>query len=123
MSGSDLELARRFLAALETVAAGGDKALLYPFLADDIEWTMPQRTLVGIDAIRDDLTWAAPHERLEVEFGPIELVDAGDGRIHAEAQETYTMKRTGELAYTRDRRVDLTIHDGRVTRYEMRIVG
>jgi hypothetical protein len=33
------------------------------------------------------------------------------------------MKGTGDFAYARDRRVELTIRDGVIARYEMRVVG
>jgi hypothetical protein len=37
--------------------------------------------------------------------------------------EIYRLKETGEVSYERDRRIELTIGDGKVSRYEMRIVG
>jgi hypothetical protein len=33
------------------------------------------------------------------------------------------MKETGDFAYERDRHVQLTIRDGKISRYEMTIVG
>jgi hypothetical protein len=33
------------------------------------------------------------------------------------------VRSNGDFAYARDRRLELTIHDGVVARYEMRIVG
>ena len=32
------------------------------------------------------------------------------------------MKGTGDFAYASERQIDLTIRDGKVTRYEMRVV-
>jgi hypothetical protein len=37
--------------------------------------------------------------------------------------EIYRWKETGEVSYERDRRIELTIGDGKISRYEMRIVG
>jgi hypothetical protein len=37
--------------------------------------------------------------------------------------EVYRLKETGEVAYERDRVVELTIRDGKIRRYEMQIVG
>jgi ketosteroid isomerase-like protein len=123
MSNPELDLAQRFVAVLEWVAGSGDTSALYPFLADHVEWVMPMRTLNGIDDVRQNLTWAAPHKLLDLEFDPPQLTDAGDGVIVAEARETYVMRATGDLAFTRDRRITLTIRDDRIVRYEMRIVG
>jgi hypothetical protein len=35
---ADLELAGRFLSVLATVANTGERELLHPFLAPDVEW-------------------------------------------------------------------------------------
>jgi hypothetical protein len=37
--------------------------------------------------------------------------------------ETYRVKGSGDFAFARDRRVELTIRDGSIARYEMRVVG
>jgi hypothetical protein len=37
--------------------------------------------------------------------------------------EIYRWKETGEVSYERDRRIELMIRDGKISRYEMRIVG
>jgi hypothetical protein len=52
VSADDIEVARAFLAALATVANTGERQLLYPFLAADIEWITPRRDLDGIDEVR-----------------------------------------------------------------------
>jgi hypothetical protein len=33
------------------------------------------------------------------------------------------MKRSGDFAYQRARRIEITIRDGKVSRYEMKVVG
>jgi hypothetical protein len=38
-------------------------------------------------------------------------------------RETYRMKETGDFAYARERRIELTIREGMITRYEMRFAG
>jgi ketosteroid isomerase-like protein len=123
VSAGDLELARQFLAALAAAAKSGDRDALYAFLAPDVEWVTPQRELHGVEEARDQLSWIRPPDNLDIEFSEPELTDLGEGRIVADVHETYRMSGTGELAYARDRRIELTIRDGRIARYEMRVVG
>ena len=117
------EVANGFLAALEAAARTGEREPVYPFLAPDVEWVTPQRELVGVDKIRRELTWADPPDKLDLEFERGELVELGEGRVSSEVRQVYTLKATGEFAYTRLRRVELTVRDGKVSRYEMRSVG
>jgi ketosteroid isomerase-like protein len=83
----------------------------------------PQRTLRGIDELKDQLDWISPSETFDFEFSEGEWVDHGDGRLVVEVREVYRLKETGDFGYARDRRVELTIRDGKISRYEMRIVG
>ena len=83
----------------------------------------PQRSLFGVDAIRDELTWGNPPDKLDLEFERGDLIELGEGRVASEVRQVYTLKTTGEFAYTRLRRVELTVRDGKVSRYEMRSVG
>ena len=122
--GTDIaEIATAFLTALEAAAKTGERDPLYPFLAPDAEWVTPQRDLVGADEIRRELTWVGPSDKLDLAFERGELVELGDGRVASEVRQVYTVKATGEFAYTRLRRVELTVRDGKVSRYEMRSVG
>jgi ketosteroid isomerase-like protein len=123
MGVDDLELARRFLAVLATAARTGDRDPIYPLLTDDVEWLTPKRDLHGLDEARDRLTWISPPEHLEIEFSDPDVRDLGDGRVVSDVHEIYRVKATGDFAYARDRRIDLTIRDGKIARYEMRIVG
>ena len=123
MSAEDLEFAREFLDVLATAAQTGDRAALYSLLAHDVEWLTPQRDVHGLDAARKELTWVTPPENLDLEFNEPELNDLGGGRVVSDVLEVYRMKETGEFAYARDRRIQLTIRDGKVARYEMWIVG
>jgi len=123
MSADDLELARQFLDVLAGAATTGDREAIYPLLAPDIEWVTPQRELHGIEAARDELTWISPRETLDVEYDELQVTDLGEGRIMSSVHETFRMKGTGAFAYARDRQIDLTIRDGKIVRYEMRIVG
>ena len=68
MSSEDLELARRFLSTLATVANTGERELLYPFLASDVEWVTPRRALTGIDEVREQLTWLTEPVSFDLEF-------------------------------------------------------
>jgi ketosteroid isomerase-like protein len=123
VSADELEVAKRFLEALAATAKTGDRDALYPFLARNVAWLTPQRELRGLDEVRDQLTWLLPKERLEIEFEEEEITDLGDGRIVSDVHETYRMKGSGDFAYARDRRIELTIREGKIARYEMRIVG
>jgi ketosteroid isomerase-like protein len=123
MSADDLEVARRFLTALAAAARTGGRDALYPLVTSDVHWVMPKRELSGIESVRDELIWISPPEHLDIEFEEAELRDLGDGRIVSEVHEVYRMKATGDFAYARDRRIELTIRDRKIARYEMRIVG
>jgi ketosteroid isomerase-like protein len=120
MSERDLELAREFLDALAVAATEGDADAVYPLLAPDVEWLTPQTDLGNIGEVRERLSLLAPPEHLEIEFGEPELRDLGSGRIVTDVHETYRMKATGELAYTRERRIELTVREGKIARYELR---
>ena len=74
----------------------------------------PKRELHGIGEARDQLTWVSPPDNLDVEFDQPELTDLGDGRIVSDVHEIYRLKGTGEFAYARERRIELTIRDGRI---------
>lgn len=117
------EIATEFLTALEAAAKTGERDPVYPFLAADVEWVTPQRELVGLDAIRHELTWATPSDKLDLEFERGDWVDLGEGRVASDVRQVYTLKATGEFAYTRRRRIELTVRNGKVSRYEMRSVG
>ena len=123
MSADDLAVARLFLATLAEAVRTGDRDALYPLLAANIEWVTPKRDLSGIGEVRDQLNWIRTPETLDVEFGEEELTDLGDGRIVSDVHEVYRVKGTGDFAYARDRRIDLTIRDRTIARYEMRVVG
>jgi ketosteroid isomerase-like protein len=123
MDGEDFELARQFAAALEAAARTGDRGAVYPLLDPDVEWVTPKRTLRGIEALREEMIWGSPPEHLDLEFEIRDVVDLGDGRIVSHVRQVYRLKETGDFAYERERLIELTIRDGRVSRYEMRIVG
>jgi len=123
MGADDLEIARRFRIALEAAAKSGDREALYPFLAADVEWVTPKRTLHGLDEVKEELIWGSPPENLDPEFEVGEWVELGDGRVVSDVHETYRVKATGDFAYERQRQIELTIRDGQISRYEMRIVG
>jgi hypothetical protein len=123
MSADDLEVARQFLSALASAAKTGDRGGLYPLLDPDVWWLTPQRDLRGIDEIREQLTWISGEHNLEFEFEEEGLTDLGDGSIVSDVQEIYRVKGTGDFAYARERRIELTIREGKIARYEMRVVG
>jgi hypothetical protein len=123
MSTNIADVATGFLAALEVAAKTGDRDSVYPFLAPDAEWVTPQRNLAGVDEIQRELAWVGPPDKLDLVFERGELVELGEGRVAMDVRQVYTLKATGEFAYTRLRRVELTVRDGKVSRYEMRSIG
>jgi hypothetical protein len=123
VNADELAVATRFRVALEQAAKTGDWMLVYQCLAPDIEWITPKRTLTGIDAVEHDLTWGSPPEHLDIEFQVGDWVELDDGRVAVDVHETYRMKGSGDFAYQRERRIEIAIRDGLVSRYEMKIVG
>ena len=123
MPTGEVDVAGQFLAALSAAAESGDREAVYPFLAADVEWVTPKRTLRGIDEIREELTWGSPPEKLDLEFEAGDWVDLGDSRLACDVHQVYRWKETGEVSYERERRIELTIRDDKIARYEMRIVG
>ena len=123
MSADDLQIAKQFLGALATVANTGQRDGLYQWLTADVEWVTPMRELRGIDQVQEQLTWITEPENFDLEFQIRELTDLGAGRIATEVHELYRQKVTGNVAHSRDRQIELTIREGKVARYEMRIVG
>ncbi len=125
MSDDDLAVARQFLEALAAAARTGDHDGLYPLLAPDVEWLTPLRNLHGVGEVRDQPSWPwiAPRTSLEIDFEEKETTDLGGGRIVSDFREVYRTKSTGDFAYARDRRIELTIRGDKVARYELRFDG
>ncbi len=123
VSAADLQIAKEFLETLAAAAKTGERDALYPFLAPDVAWLTPQTDLHGIDEVRERLTWLTPKHRLDIEFEETGVTDLGEGRVASDVHEIYSIKESGEFAYARDRRIELTIREGKIARYEMRIVG
>jgi hypothetical protein len=120
VSARDLELAREFLAALAVAATTGDTSGVYPFLAEDVDWLTPQAAFHGIGEVHERLARISSRENLDVEFGELELTDGGSGRIVTDVHQIYRMKGSGDIAYARNRRIELTIRGDKIARYEMR---
>ena len=124
MSAEDLAVATRFIQTLATSAKTGHLEDVYPLLAPDVHWMTPQRDLRGVDEVTALFSWYSPDEIIhDVEFEIEELADLGGGRFATNFQEIYRTKQTGEFAYARDRRIVLTIRDGKIASYEMRFAG
>jgi ketosteroid isomerase-like protein len=123
MTSDDLVIAGRFRAALETAVRTGDHEPVLELLAPDIEWVTPQRTLRGIDEVRTWRIWGSSGESFDFEFGEGEWVDHGDGRATCDVHQVYRVRESGDFAYERERRIELTIRDGMISRYEVRSVG
>ncbi len=105
--------------ALRTGECEGVLSLLSP----EVEWVLPQHTLRAMAEIEDDLTGRRPPPSLDVEFESGNWVDYGGGRLGCDVHVTYRSLSTGEIAYTRDRTIVLTIHETKIARCEMRFAG
>jgi ketosteroid isomerase-like protein len=123
VSADDLKIAKEFLQTLAAAAKTGERDALYPFLAPEVAWLTPQTDLHGLDEVRERLTWLTPKHRLDIDFEETGVTDLGEGRVVSDVHEIYSVKESGEFAYARDRRIELTIREGKIARYEMRIVG
>jgi ketosteroid isomerase-like protein len=123
VSSDDLVIAGRFRLALEQAVKTGDHEAVLELLDPDVEWVTPQRTLRGVDEVRTWRIWGSSGERFDFEFGEGEWVDHGDGRVVCDVHQVYRVKETGDFAYERERRIELTIRKGLISRYEVRSVG
>jgi ketosteroid isomerase-like protein len=123
MGAAEVELATRCLRAAGASLKTGDREPVYALLTEDVEWVVPMRTLHGIDEVRKELIWGLPPENLDAEVELAELRDLGEGRVLCDVHELYRWKQTGEFAHERLRRIELTIRDGKISRWEMRVVG
>ena len=123
MSSDDVVIAGRFRLALEQAVRTGDHEAVLELLDPDVEWVTPQRTLRGVDEVRTWRIWGSSGERFDFEFGEGEWVDHGDGRVVCDVHQVYRVKETGDFAYERERRIELTIRKGLISRYEVRSVG
>lgn len=123
MAAEEVEVATRFLSAANAALKSGDREPVYLLVTQNVEWVTPERTFNGLDEVRGHVIWGFPPEHLDVELEVGEVVDLGDGHIRSELVQIYRWKETGEFAHQRRRRIDLTIQDGKINRYEMRIAG
>jgi ketosteroid isomerase-like protein len=123
MAAEDLAVANAFLETLAVAATSGEPEDVYPLLAPDVHWMTPQRDLRGVDELANVFSWFLREERDQVDFEIREQTDLGGGKIVTDFQEIHRVRETGELAYARDRRIVLTIRDGKIATYEMRFAG
>jgi ketosteroid isomerase-like protein len=123
MATADLELAERFRAALEAAVRTGDREGVYELLAPDVTWVTPQRSLSGLDEMRRDWSWASSPDTFDYDFEDGAWVEEDDQRVACDVQEVYRLKTTGEFAYRRTVRVELTIRDSKINRYELSVVA
>lgn len=101
----------------------GDFAAVVALAAPDVEVVTPLHSLQGVDALTEELSRARPADRTEVEFASGDWKLLRNGRYFLEVRVLFKSKETGELSYSRDRSFELTIQDGKVSRYEMRLAG
>jgi ketosteroid isomerase-like protein len=120
MSAPDLDIALQFQLAAEDAVRTGDFEAVVALLAEDVECVMPQHTLSGIDAFVGELSRVRPSERFEVDFENGDSKIHGNGRVSFQIRALYLSKVSDDLSYSRDRSFELTIRDGKVSRFEMR---
>jgi ketosteroid isomerase-like protein len=123
MGAEEVEIATRCLRAAGASLTTGDREPVYALLAQDVEWVVPQRTLHGIDEVRNELIWGFPPENLDAMVELDEMEDLGEGRVGCNVRQVYRWKQTGEFAHERLRRIEVTVRNGKVSRWEMRVVG
>lgn len=120
MTAPDLETAQQFRSAIEVGLRTGDFAAVVALLTPDVECVTPVHTGRGIDAMTAELSRGRPGESLDVEFENSDWKRLGEGRYSWNTRALFRSNATGELSHTRDRSFELTIHDGQVSRCEMR---
>ncbi len=125
MSSEDLAVAGLFFDALEAAARTGDRDGLYPLLTSDVEWLTPLRSVHGLGELQNEAgrPWATPRPTFDVGLEQKQTVDLGDGRVLADYREIYRVKDSGDVAYARERQIELTVRDEKVVRYELRFTG
>jgi ketosteroid isomerase-like protein len=123
MPSESVEVAERFRVALEAAVRTGERDAVLALLAPDVEWVTPQRTLHGITDIQENWNWGSSPESFDYAFEEGEWTDDGEGRLVCEVRQVYRVRETGDFAYERMRRVRLTVHDGKIGRYEISIIG
>jgi hypothetical protein len=77
----------------------------------------------GVEELETWRLWGESADTLDIEFSEGEWLDLGDGRIVCDLRQVYRMKESGDFAYERERQVEVTIRDGKVSRYELRFKG
>jgi len=122
MAAADLDTAQEFQSAAEVAMLTGDFEAVMALVAPDVEVVTPLHSLEGVDALTEELSRARPADSTHVEFEHGDWKVLRNGRYLSEVRVLFK-KETGELSYSRDRSFELTIQDGKVTRYEMRLAG
>lgn len=123
MSEPDLDTAQQFQSAVEGALSTGDFEPVVALLAPDVECVMPQHTLHGVDAFTEELSRARPSDRFELEFENGDWKQLGNGRYFCEIRALYRSTVSDDYSYSRDRSFELTVSDGKVSRFEMRFAG
>jgi ketosteroid isomerase-like protein len=120
MPASDIDTAEQFRSAAEGALRTGDFDALVALLAPDVECVTPVHSVHGANALVAELGRARPTERIEIEFENGEWKSLSKGRFSCEIRALYRSKLTDEPPYSRDRSFELTVSDGKVSRFEMR---
>ena len=117
---ADLDVVRRFREALDK-----DESAAVALLAPDVEFVHPRGVMHGIEEVREK--WlrsgggSGPTD-LDMEFEEGKLEDLGNGRVGAINHQVYRWKESGELAYERYARIEYVVRDGKIARYEAKLL-
>ena len=123
MPAEDLATAHQFQSAAEEALRTGDFEPVVALLAPDVECVTPVHSRHGVEAFTEELSRANPAESLYVELEGDDWKALGDGRFSCELRAHYRSRATDEVSYSRDRSFELTIRDGKISRFEMRFAG
>jgi hypothetical protein len=123
MPASDRDTAQQFQSAAEEAPRTGQFEPLMAFLTSNVECVTPQHALTGADALIETLGRARPPETFNLEFENSDWKELGAGRYSCELRVHFRSKLNDDMSYSRDRSFELTIRDGKVSRYEMRFAG
>ena len=123
MSASELDTAQQFQEAVEGALRTGDLEPVIALVAPDVECVTPVHSVYGVDAFTAELRQTRPSDSFDVELEGGDWKPLGSGRYLREIRAHFRSKATGDLSYSRDRSFELTIREGKISRYEMRFDG
>ena len=115
----DVEVAKRFDAAVDAAFQTGDRESVYIFFAGRhrVHDASPHAQWAARGA-RETQVRGGEKDNLDVEFEDGEWQDLGHGHVVRESRMVQRWKETGEVAAIMRVTLDLRIRDGKITRLE-----